>query len=242
MANTMSPKQLGELANPEFCPRCFWLHHRMKFKAPYDMFPGIFSTLDKYQKNMVTEHIKAYGKVPEWLNVFGEFVGVEPSPHWSKFSIDLPNGWKFRGATDTLLRKTDGSLFILDEKTAMPKGDGHRLELMYDVQLNGYAKIANEVGLGPVSGLGIVYNTPQQFGEDITVEKMASSDHYVMEFRPVTRVVPIDMVNVDRLLDTAISLVENETCPGGFEGCSNCIKIDELVALAGVSLVGEARV
>jgi hypothetical protein len=230
MAKTISPKQLGELANPDFCPRCFWLHQRMGFKAPFSMFPGIFSTLDKYQKNMVTEHIKAHGKVPEWLNVFGEFTEVVPSPHWSKFSMDLPDGWKFRGATDTLLRKTDGSLFILDEKTAMPKGEGHPLEALYDVQLNGYAKIAEAVGLGPVSGLGIVYNTPQQFGEDITVEKMASDDSYTMKFVPVTREVSIDGDNITILLSRATTIIEMETCPTGNEGCKNCLKIDELVA------------
>ena len=232
MAITLSPKQLGTLADPDFCKRCFWIQHKMKFKMPYALFPGIFSALDKYQKNITVEYMNSFKRVPQWLNAFGEFTAIEPSPHWSKFQIALPNGILFRGVSDTLLRKTDGSLFILDEKTAMPKEDGHKLELLYDVQLNGYAKIANAVGLGPVSGLGIVYNVPQQLDEMVKVSSVVSDDSYIMTFKPVIREVKLNPGLVDELLELAANIIEQPSCPTGKSECGNCALIDQMAKFA----------
>ena len=39
------------LGMPSFCPRCFWL--QMHYKLPYQIFPGIFSNIDSYTKNLV---------------------------------------------------------------------------------------------------------------------------------------------------------------------------------------------
>ena len=45
----ISAKNLGELAKPDFCPRCFWLRTHAK-RLPYQIFPGIFSSIDAYTK------------------------------------------------------------------------------------------------------------------------------------------------------------------------------------------------
>ena len=165
------------------------------------------------------------------MDVFGEFKTIEPAPHWSKFSIVLPNGIVFRGAADTLLRKTDSSLFILDEKTAQPKEETHPLERLYDVQLNGYAKIANKLEMGPVSGLGIVYNVPQQFSEEVTIDKVIKDDGYSMTFKPVIREVALNQDYLDELIDKACELILTPTCPEGIVTCKNCDVIDQLVEL-----------
>jgi len=39
----ISAKNLGELAMPSFCPRCFWLKRRLSNKLPFQIFPGIFN-------------------------------------------------------------------------------------------------------------------------------------------------------------------------------------------------------
>ena len=41
----ISAKNLGKLALPDHCPRCFWLQLRIGFKLPFQVFPGIFSSL-----------------------------------------------------------------------------------------------------------------------------------------------------------------------------------------------------
>lgn len=231
MGITLSPKQLGELAKPDFCPRCFWISHNMKHKAPYGMFPGIFSTLDKYQKDVALGSIQA-GIVPSWLEPLGAIDSVVPSPHWSKFSITLPNGVVFRGASDTLLRMMDKSLIIVDEKTARPKEPGHDLERLYDAQLNGYAKIANSLGMGPVSKLVIVYNVPVPIGEHMRVEDALRGSSYVMAFEPVLRIVPLEPEWLDDLLDKACAVISLEHCPCGNGGCKNCELIDSMSEFA----------
>jgi len=48
----ISAKSLGALALPEFCPRCFWLKTRVRH-LPFQIFPGIFSSIDAYTKRVV---------------------------------------------------------------------------------------------------------------------------------------------------------------------------------------------
>ena len=45
-------KTLGELALPGFCPRCFWLKMHTR-QLPFQIFPGIFSSIDVYTKRVV---------------------------------------------------------------------------------------------------------------------------------------------------------------------------------------------
>ena len=46
-----SAKNLGELALPDSCPRCFWLKLRAR-QLPFQIFPGIFSSIDAYTKRV----------------------------------------------------------------------------------------------------------------------------------------------------------------------------------------------
>ena len=41
----ISAKNLGALALPAFCPRCFWIRMKCGGKLPYQIFPGIFSSI-----------------------------------------------------------------------------------------------------------------------------------------------------------------------------------------------------
>jgi len=230
-AITLSPKQLGELAKPDACPRCFWIGAQMKHKYPFSMFPGIFATLDSYQK-AISSGLIAQGQIPRWLQTLNDIDFVEPPMHWSKFSITLPNGVVFRGVPDTMIRMKDRSLMILDEKTATPKEPGDALERLYDAQLNGYAKIANQLGLGPVSKLAIVYNVPVKIEDGgMTVDAAVRADRYIMEFVPQVRVVPIEPEWVDGLIDKACGIMLKSDCPTGNPGCSNCALIDSMACI-----------
>jgi len=40
----ISAKNLGEVALPDFCPRCFWLKLHAR-QLPFQIFPGIFSAI-----------------------------------------------------------------------------------------------------------------------------------------------------------------------------------------------------
>ena len=47
----ISAKDLGALAMKGFCPRCFWIQRRTRL--PWQIFPGIFSSIDSYSKKVV---------------------------------------------------------------------------------------------------------------------------------------------------------------------------------------------
>ena len=44
----ISAKTLGELAVPDFCPRCLWLKTHAR-QLPFQIFPGIFSPIGIFE-------------------------------------------------------------------------------------------------------------------------------------------------------------------------------------------------
>ncbi|MEK7873958.1 MAG: hypothetical protein AAB502_08910, partial [Chloroflexota bacterium] len=47
----ISAKNLGGFAGPDACERCLWIG--LHGKLPYQIFPGIFRSIDSYTKKVV---------------------------------------------------------------------------------------------------------------------------------------------------------------------------------------------
>jgi hypothetical protein len=77
----ISDKNMGQLALHDYCPGCFWLKLILQFKLSWQIFPGIFSTIDSYSKKITWQYFDKFKKLPAWFNSFGEFVGLVPVPH-----------------------------------------------------------------------------------------------------------------------------------------------------------------
>ena len=101
MALTISAGDLGGLAMPDFCGRCFWIQRRLE-KIPFHIpMPGIFSSIDSYVKNVVRQGFDRDNKLPDWLPVTGNVTGYEPILHWKKYSIaHASTGSTLRGVPD----------------------------------------------------------------------------------------------------------------------------------------------
>ena len=69
----ISAKNLGAAALPDFCPRCFWL--RLRNKLPFQIFPGIFSSIDSYNKRIVHSWFNKHNRPPDWMRALGDIVG-----------------------------------------------------------------------------------------------------------------------------------------------------------------------
>jgi hypothetical protein len=82
----ISAKNLGILAL-DYCPRCFWLKLKLNFRMPYQIFPGIFSSIDSYTKKITWNYFEKNKKLPPWFSKFGEFLRPVPVPGWSKFYL-----------------------------------------------------------------------------------------------------------------------------------------------------------
>ena len=79
----ISAKNLGALAMPGFCPRCFWIKVRCEHKLPYQIFPGIFSSIDSYAKRIVHGWFDRHGSAPAWLADLGAIKTYRTPPPYS---------------------------------------------------------------------------------------------------------------------------------------------------------------
>jgi hypothetical protein len=228
----ISAKDLGALALDGFCPRCFWLDRRMDL--PFQMgFPGIFSSIDAYTKAVVNDRIRRGQGLPSWLSSLGEAKRVL-EPHFRTFWTDL-DGVALTGAVDALLEMADGSYMVLDYKTARHTPNQDALLPVYRVQLNGYALIAEALGMAPVKKLALVYFEPPDPRERAAFGSIAAQhttpSGFAMPFTPHVEWVNKDSASVGRLVEIARSVYESPVPPPATEGCEDCVSLDALVAL-----------
>lgn len=230
----ISAKNLGELALPKFCPRCFWIKLHCNHKLPFQIFPGIFSSIDSYTKKITNMHFEQHERVPDWFSGFGSLGKPMKVPHYTKFSVIEPKAnILLTGVPDEILYKTDDSYFIVDYKTAKFTGTQDKLLPMYEVQLNAYAYIGERVGFKPISGLGLIYYEPQT---GISVEEVDSfilDDGFSMNFSG--KLLPIELKpdNIPVLLKRVREIYELPETPNGVEGCKDCGLLDTLLSIAG---------
>ena len=83
----ISGKHLGELSMKDFCPRCFWIKIHCK-NLPFQIFPGIFSSIDSYSKKITNRHFEKNKVVPDWINSIGEIESIVKVPSLNKFFVD----------------------------------------------------------------------------------------------------------------------------------------------------------
>jgi hypothetical protein len=229
----ISAKNLGALALGSFCPRCFWIKMHCP-ELPYQIFPGIFSSIDSYTKKVTNIHFQKTSRIPAWLEPFGDIVRPVKTPTLSTFYVvDPETNIKLTGVPDEVFQRKDGSYFIADYKTAKYTGNQDKLLPMYDTQLNGYAFIGERTGLKPVTGLGLVYYEPQT---DLKVEGLDSillSDGFMMSF--IGKLLPIELrpdTTIPALLKRVRQICDLEKSPQGTAGCEDCEKVSKLIEYA----------
>jgi len=229
----ISAKNLGSLALD--CPRCFWLKLKLNFKLPYQIFPGIFSSIDSYSKKITWSYYEKYGVVPPWFKPFGDFIRPVKVPHHSKYFLFCEKeNILLTGAPDDIFQKKDGSYFIIDYKTARYTDHQDELLPLYQVQLNGYALIGEQRGFSPVTGLGLCYYEPQT---QISMENIKSSiidGGFKMPFQAHLLEVGLDPQGVVLpLLRQVREIGDRQVVQEGRDGCEECGRVEEVMGLVG---------
>jgi len=228
----ISAKTLGELALPDFCPRCFWLKLHAK-RLPFQIFPGIFSSIDAYTKRVVHAWIDRNGGAPFGLDALGEVTGYIDPPHHSRFRMELPeHKILLTGAPDGILTLGDGSIAIIDYKTAKFTPAQDELMPMYVVQLNGYAVIAEHQGIGRISKLALVYAEPVTDEDTAAQPEIHTDDGFTMPFAVSVHPVQLDPDMLQPLYHQARQIYELPEAPEGRVGCDDCKRLDNLLLLA----------
>ncbi|MGO8818727.1 MAG: PD-(D/E)XK nuclease family protein [Terriglobia bacterium] len=230
---TISAKNLGGVAMPGFCPRCFWIQMHAD-GIPYQIFPGIFSSIDSYGKRLVHGWFDRHHSAPPWLAGLGNIVGYINPPHYTKFSIhDRESNVILRGTPDGILVRQDGSHLIVDYKTARFTEHQDELFPMYEVQLNAYAVIGEQRGVAPVSGLALIYTEPATDDERARKDSNQTESGFIMEFSSHLRFVDLATDKVPLLLARVRDIYGKEHPPDSTDGCKNCALLQALVKLAG---------
>ena len=227
----ISGKHLGEFALPEFCPRCAWLKLKTHNRLPYQIFPGIFSSIDAYTKRVVHSWIDRNGGLPGWMAELEPISGYIDPPHHSRFQAKMPEyGILLTGAPDGILTLTDGTLAIIDYKTARYTANQDELLPMYAVQLNSYALIAERLGFGEVTRLALIYAEPVT---DVAAAQSGihSPDGFSLSFAVSVHPVDLNTGRIFPLLKRARSLFDLPVPPPRRPGCQDCARLDALVAL-----------
>lgn len=235
MPLTISIKDLAHYASDKFCPRCGWIRLHVKY-LPFQIFPGIFSTIDRYNKLIVENYFERERSLPVWLGQLGEVKTYIPPPHWRKFSIvDKATEVTFRGEADGIFRMVDGSHTIVDYKTAKYTPGQEELFDVYEAQLNGYAYIGERLALSPVSQLALIYMEPVTDAQTAQAPHLVNGVGFSMELKAT--VVPVE-VKPDQVIPTLLrrarELNDMPSPPDGNPGCNDCQRLDDLVRSAGV--------
>ncbi len=230
----ISAKNLGQLSLFGFCPRCFWFQCKMGFRTPWSIFPGVFSSFDAFQKRVVHGFFEKHGNLPPWLGALANLGTPVPVPHHSKFRYhDKGMDILLTGMPDEMLRLPNGWLHILDYKTARYTEGQDRLLPIYRTQLNGYALIAERLGMGKVAGLALVYFEPQTDVENENAGEAVKKKGFDLGFRATAVPIDLDLETIPPLLRKARELFDLPEAPGGKDGCKDCELLARLLQVAG---------
>jgi hypothetical protein len=229
----ISAKTLAGLAMPDLCPRCFWIQMHVQNKLPYQIFPGIFSSIDSYGKRLVHSWFDRHGSPPPWLAGLGKIRGYRNPPHYSKFSVlDSDTSLVLRGSPDGILVRDDNSHLIVDYKTAKFTAQQDELFPMYEAQLNAYAHIGERAGLSPVSGLALIYTEPVTDQRAAGKDANTTGQGFLMEFS--AHILPVELKPklVPKLLRRVREIQDLTHPPESSRGCIDCALLENLLAVA----------
>ena len=232
----ISVKQLGELALPFNCRRCFWTKSKLKGELPFQSFPGIFSSIDSYTKKMVKSWFDRHGKAPDWISDMGELMTWIDPPGSKRFFIDHEeSGLTLSGSPDAFFVDERGKLIIVDFKTSKISSGQQKLMPLYELQLNAYALIARmkagEFDLPEIGGLFLLYTEPVTDGEVLDDDENHGLDEFSMTFKSITVKLELNEHRVHALLGRASEILSSESRPKGSRGCYECERVRKLTEL-----------
>ncbi len=219
----ISAKDLGEFNLKRNCERCLWTKLHLK-PLPYQSFPGIFSTIDAYNKRIVHGYFDREGHLPLWLTSLGHVESYIDPPSYHKFSVSNSDIYvTLRGQADGIFKMTDGTYTIVDYKTSKYTTNQDKLMDIYEAQLNGYAYLAERLGMYPVRQLALVYMEPITDQETASSPAVVDSDGFNMQFNAtIVQVEVTHDVTIPKLMTKARYLYDTLQVPPSREGCKNC--------------------
>ena len=230
----ISAKNLGLLTLPDACERCFWMRAKLGWKSPWAIMPGIFSSIDAFSKRAILAYFETNGHFPPWISGRWSDAIPLPTPHHSTFRLTDPEtGIVLTGVPDLMLGLPRRRLAILDLKTARYSKHQDSLLPMYQVQLNGYALIAESLGMGHVEALGLVYGEPPPNDQNKGLDALVDDCGFRMPFKATAMPIELNRALIPPLLRRAKTLLDMKNPPESQEGCKECKMVYEMARISG---------
>ena len=196
--------------------------------------PGIFSSIDGFSKRAILAFYEKNGHFPPWIA--GRWADVRPlkTPHHSSFRLTDPEtGIVLTGIPDLMLGLSGRRLAILDLKTARFSDHQDALLPMYQTQLNGYALIAEGLGMGHVEALGLVYGEPPANDDNTGLDALVGDQGFSIPFKATAMPIELDRTLIPPMLREAKTLLDMKNPPEGQEGCKECRLVEEMAGISG---------
>lgn len=223
----ISAKELGNLAMPDFCERCFWIKRKVK-ALPWQIFPGIFSSIDSYTKKIVHHYFDVAKKPPPWLPEIKDAKKyLKVLWHNKFFRKDPVTGITLSGIEDDLFEFEDKSRMIVDYKTAKYTKNADKLIPIYDTQLNGYAWIEEGFGHTVRPELPLYYCEPRT--DDPHMMRIDDVG-FNMGFSVHTVIIKKDTEKIPVLLQKAHDILVQDI-PDSLDDCKDCEKLSSVLDL-----------
>ena len=231
MSLTISARNLAYYATDRFCPHCAWVKLNVK-NLPFQSFPGIFSSIDRYNKLIVQHHFQREKALPSWLSELGEVDSYINPPHWTSFAVlHQETGITLRGEADGIFKMADGSYTIVDYKTSRYSRGQRSMLALYEAQLNAYAFTGERRGMFPVRRLALIYMEPATDERTAADPQQVDGQGFSLGFK--ARVVDVALKPdslIPPLLRKAKEVSLLRTPPLGLPGCRDCDAVDGLIA------------
>ncbi|MDH4223931.1 MAG: PD-(D/E)XK nuclease family protein [candidate division Zixibacteria bacterium] len=133
------------------------------------------------------------------------------------------------GVPDEIFTLKDKSYFILDYKTARYTEKQDTLLPVYEVQLNGYAYIAESKGLSPVKNIALAYMEPQTGLSQENVEEVITEEGFLLPFSGKIVMLDLKLDIIPELLKKVRDLYGQPDPPPGREECNDCQLLGNLI-------------
>jgi hypothetical protein len=197
---------------------------------PYQIFPGIFSSLDSYQKKVIHQYIDRNEKLPQWLSTLGEIQGYKPCPSSRKFRVlDKDTNILLTGRWMIYFFYRTGR--ILSWIIRLPNSQKIRMPYYPYTPFNSMGMpILQSVQafLRYLNWYWYIWNLlPTE--EEASRDEYFTTDGYLMKFMPQIHPIPLDESQLHPLLHKVRELCDLAQPPEGREGCENCRLVDKLV-------------
>jgi hypothetical protein len=188
-------------------------------------FPGVMFSLDRLEKKIIQAALKYRGAAPSWL---GPLASAESICECKSLKLEHDSGMTLTGRPDEVFYMTDGTLGLVDYKSARFRDSDDPLFPKYAVQLGAYTVLLEEKHKLTVSEAGLLYFQAEADAEGEDLLDDLTDAGLKVEFSAHWLPVEIDREQVSELLNEAHNLATTNAPPQSADGCKDCERLTRI--------------